>query len=130
MRIKPHQPGISMYCWKEAESKIDEVHHSQARTVLLNCIAEMETMGLLISKKSVNLTVKFVKKPVKKYRKVDQNCMHVRPHREHYLCKFQMKLSHNVALGMVDQEQPLVNYDTVHLQLSCWLVDLFIFDLA
>ncbi len=44
MQIKPHQPGCSMRCWKEAESKIDKVPHSQARSVLLNYIAEMETM--------------------------------------------------------------------------------------
>ncbi len=78
---------------------------------------------IAISKMSVNLTVKLVKKPIKKCRKVDQNCKHIRPCREQYLRKFQTKLSHNVALNTMDQEKPLVNYDAVHLQLSCWLVD-------
>ncbi len=122
MQIKPCQLGCSMRCWKEAKSKIDKVPHSQARSALLNYIAKMETMGLPIPKTSVDLKVKIVGKPVKKCRKVDQNCKHIKPHRECYFWKFHTKLSHNVAMGVINQEQPMVKYNTVHLQLSCrWL---------
>ncbi len=92
MQIKPHQLGSSMHCWKKTKHKIKNVPHSQARNVRLNCIAKIEAMGLPIAKKSVNLMVKLVNKPVKKCNKVDQNCKHVKPHRECYLCKFQTKL--------------------------------------
>ncbi len=97
--------------------------HPQARIVLLNYIAEMETMGLTFSNNPVNLTVKLIKKPSRKCRKVDQNWKHVRPHKEQCLHKFQTKLSHNVALTTTDQEQPMVNYNAVYLKLNCWLVD-------
>ncbi len=49
-----------MRCWKEAESKIGKVPHSQAHNVLLNYVAVIETMGLPISKKSVDLMVRLV----------------------------------------------------------------------
>ncbi len=123
MRLKPHQPGCSMRCWKEAKFKIDKVHQSEARGVLLNYIAQMEALGLPIAKESVDLTVRLVNKPVKKGRKVDRNCKHIESRRRLYYRKFQTKLSQEVALGMINHDKPMVNYDAVHLQLSCPLVD-------
>ncbi len=82
-------------------------------------------MGLSIAKISVDLMLRLVNKLSKKCRKVDQNCKHVKWLRERYLCKFQTKLSQDVALGMMDKEQSMVNYDAVHLQLSCWLFNFF-----
>ncbi len=59
-------------------------------------------MGLPIAKKSVNLTVGLVDELFKKCKKVEQNCKHVKLHKESYFYKFQTKLSQNVALGMID----------------------------
>ncbi len=123
MRLKPHQPGCSMRCWKVAESKIDKVHQSEARGVLLNYIAELETMGLPIAKESVDLTVRLVDKPDQKCKKMDRNCKHSAPRRKRYYRRFQTKLLKEVALGIIDQERTMINYDAMHLQLSCRLVD-------
>ncbi len=123
MQIKPHQPGCSMRGWKEAESKINKVPHSQVRSVLLNYIAEMETIGLPIAKTSVDLKVRLVETLVKKCRKVDQNCKHIKACREHQFWKFQTKLLREVALGMINQATTRVNHDALHLQLCCRLVD-------
>ncbi len=78
MQIKLHQTGTSMCCWKEAESKIDQVHNSHARNVLFNYSAKMETSKLLFAKDSVDLMVRV--KQTKKCRKNDQNCIQMQPH--------------------------------------------------
>jgi len=75
------------------------------------------------SRISVDLKVRLVKKPVRKCKKVDQNCKHVEPRMKRYYCKFQTILSCEVALDMINHDKPMVNYDAVHLQLSCRLVD-------
>ncbi len=74
--------------------------YSQARNVLFNYIAKIETMELLIAKESEDLTVKQVEKQAKRCKKFDQNCKHAC--QKHHFHKFQTKLLQDVALGSTE----------------------------
>ncbi len=125
MWIKPLQLGCSMHYWKEAKSKIDKVDCSEARNVLFNYTSEMETMGLPIAIEQVNLSVELVEKKAKKCRHVYQNCKHTLLRWEQCLHKFQTKISHDVhvALGLMNQEWPMINCNAMNLQLSFWFIN-------